>query len=112
MSSCLFCRIAAGEIPSKRVYSDDRVFAFEDIAPVAPTHILVVPRRHVARLSELTADDAALAGELFLRAAAIAKERGLTDFRLVANDGAGAGQSVFHLHVHVLGGRPFSWPPG
>lgn len=112
MSACLFCRIAAGEIPSKRVYSDDRVFAFEDIAPIAPTHILVIPRRHVARLSEVSADDGALVGELFLRAAGIAKERGLTDFRVVSNDGEGAGQSVFHLHVHLLGGRPFTWPPG
>ncbi len=112
MSDCLFCRIASGEIPSKRVYSDERIYAFEDIAPKAPSHILVVPRRHIARLSDLTAGDAELAGELVTRAAAIAKERGLTDFRLVANDGAGAGQSVFHLHFHVLGGRSFDWPPG
>jgi len=112
MASCLFCRIAAGEIPSKAAYSDDRLYAFEDVAPKAPLHVLVIPRKHVARLSELEPGDAALAGEAFLRAAAIAKERGYPDFRLVVNDGAGAGQSVFHLHVHVLGGRPFSWPPG
>jgi histidine triad (HIT) family protein len=112
MASCLFCSIAAGEIPSKKVYSDESVYAFEDIAQKAPFHALVIPRKHVARLSELEASDASLAGELFLRAAAIAKERGFKDFRLVVNDGAGAGQSVFHLHVHVLGGRPFTWPPG
>ncbi len=112
MSECLFCRIAAGEIPSKRVFSDDRIYAFEDIAPKAPVHILVIPRKHVSRLSELSEEDAPLAAEAMRRAAAIAKERGLTDFRLVANDGAGAGQSVFHLHFHLLGGRPFSWPPG
>jgi histidine triad (HIT) family protein len=112
VASCLFCSIAAGEIPSKTVYSDDRLYAFEDISPKAPLHVLVIPRRHAARLSELDAADAPLAGELLVRAAAIAKERGFTDFRLVVNDGAGAGQSVFHLHVHVLGGRSFSWPPG
>jgi histidine triad (HIT) family protein len=112
MASCLFCGIAAGEIPSKRVYSDDRLYAFEDITPKAPLHVLVIPRKHVARLSELETGDAPLAGEMFVRAAAIAKERGFDDFRLVVNDGAGAGQSVFHLHVHVLGGRPLSWPPG
>ena len=112
MSDCLFCRIVAGEIPSKRVFSDDRLYAFEDVAPKAPLHVLVVPRRHVARLSELAPDDAPLAGEALVRAAAIAREKGFPDFRLVVNDGAAAGQSVFHLHVHVLGGRPFSWPPG
>ena len=112
MASCLFCGIAAGEIPSKRVYSDDRLYAFEDVSPKAPLHVLVIPRKHVARLSELGAEDAPLAGEMLARAAAIAKERGFEDFRLVVNDGAGAGQSVFHLHVHVLGGRHFSWPPG
>ncbi len=112
MADCLFCNIAAGRIPSKRVFADDRVYAFEDIAPQAPTHILVIPRRHISRLSEMAPEDAALAGELLARTAAIAKERGLTDFRIVANDGAGAGQSVFHLHLHLLGGRGLGWPPG
>jgi len=111
-SECLFCRIAAGEIPSKKVYSDERLFAFEDIAPKAPTHILVVPRRHIGRLADAGPGDAALVGELATRAAAIAKERGLEHFRLVVNNGEGAGQSVFHLHVHLLGGRPMAWPPG
>ncbi|MEO8430546.1 MAG: histidine triad nucleotide-binding protein [Acidobacteriota bacterium] len=112
MSECLFCRIAAREIPSREVFSDERIYAFEDINPQAPVHVLVIPRKHVSRVSELAEEDALLAGEVLRRAAAIARERGLTDFRVVANDGAGAGQSVFHLHFHVLGGRPFSWPPG
>jgi histidine triad (HIT) family protein len=94
------------------VHDDARVFAFEDIAPKAPTHVLVVPKKHIGRLDEAGADDTAVLGELAARAAAIARERGLSDYRLVINNGEGAGQSVFHLHVHLLGGRPFSWPPG
>ena len=112
MSDCLFCRIAAGEIPSKKVYSDDRVFAFEDIAPKAPTHVLVIPRRHIAKLADASPEDELLIGEVVARAASIARKMDLADFRLVANNGAGAGQSVFHLHFHLLGGRPLSWPPG
>lgn len=112
MSDCIFCRIVAGEIPSKKVYEDETVFAFEDIAPKAPTHVLVVPRRHVEKLADVGPADAGLLGALAERAAAIAKERGLSDFRLVANNGEGAGQSVFHLHFHLLGGRPMRWPPG
>lgn len=112
MSDCLFCKIAAGQIPSKTVYSDDRVFAFEDIAPKAPTHVLVIPRRHIATLADASPEDETLIGEVVARAASIAREKGLADFRLVANNGAGAGQSVFHLHFHLLGGRPLSWPPG
>ncbi|MGH9399623.1 MAG: histidine triad nucleotide-binding protein [Thermoanaerobaculia bacterium] len=112
MSDCLFCKIAAGQIPSKTVYADDRVFAFEDIAPKAPTHVLVIPRRHIATLAEARPEDAALVGEVIARAAAIARERGHEHFRIVANNGAEAGQSVFHLHFHLLAGRPFSWPPG
>ena len=111
-SECLFCRIAAGEIPSKKVYADERVYAFEDIAPKAPTHILVVPRRHIGRLADVSPGEADLVGELATRAASIAKERGLEHYRLVINNGEGAGQSVFHLHVHLLGGRPMAWPPG
>ena len=102
MKDCLFCKIAAREIPSRTVHEDARVFAFEDIAPKAPTHVLVVPKKHIGRLAE----------ELALRAAAIALERGLSDYRIVINNGECAGQSVFHLHLHLLGGRPFSWPPG
>ena len=112
MPDCIFCRIVAGEIPSKKVYEDATVFAFEDIAPKAPTHVLVVPRRHVEKLADVGPEDAGLLGALAERAAAIAKERGLSDFRLVANNGEGAGQSVFHLHFHLLGGRPMRWPPG
>lgn len=112
MSDCLFCRIAAGEIPSKAVYSDERIYAFHDIAPKAPTHVLVVPRRHLARLSDAGADDRALLGDVVVAAAAIARDLGLEHYRLVVNNGEGAGQTVFHLHVHLLGGRPMGWPPG
>jgi histidine triad (HIT) family protein len=111
-SDCVFCKIVAGEIPSKKVYEDERVFAFEDIAPKAPTHVLVVPKKHIARLADVGPGDESLLGTLAARAAAIAGERGLRDFRLVANNGEGAGQSVFHLHFHLLGGRSMSWPPG
>jgi histidine triad (HIT) family protein len=109
---CLFCKIASREIPSKAVFENDQIYAFEDIAPKAPTHVLVVPRRHVEKLADVGPADAGLLGALAERAAAIAKERGLSDFRLVANNGEGAGQSVFHLHFHLLGGRPMRWPPG
>jgi len=112
MTDCLFCRIAAHEIPSRAVYEDARVYAFEDIAPQAPTHVLLVPKKHIGRIAEAGAGDSALIGELASRAAAIARERGLADYRLVLNNGEGAGQSVFHLHIHLLGGRRFSWPPG
>jgi len=112
MSDCLFCKIAAGEIPSRKVYEDETVYAFEDISPKAPTHVLVIPKKHIARLADVGAGDGALAGPLAARAAAIARDRGLSDFRLVANNGEGAGQSVFHLHFHLLGGRPMRWPPG
>lgn len=111
MADCLFCRIVEGKIPSKNVYEDDEVLAFEDIAPQAPTHFLVVPKAHHADLDAASADPA-LVGRVVARASAIARERGLTDYRLVANKGAEAGQSVFHLHFHVLGGRRMHWPPG
>ena len=107
MSDCLFCRILEGSVPSKKVYEDDRIYAFEDIAPKAPTH-----RKHVAKLEDLRSEDEPLVGALAARAAEIARERGLSDYQLVANNGEGAGQSVFHLHFHLLGGRPFRWPPG
>ncbi|MGH9442446.1 MAG: histidine triad nucleotide-binding protein [Thermoanaerobaculia bacterium] len=110
MSDCLFCGIVRGDIPSRKVAEDDDVFAFEDIAPKAPTHILVVPKEHLDDIAH--AKDPASLGRLFLSAARIAKERGLDHYRLVVNNGEQAGQSVFHLHVHVLGGRPFAWPPG
>jgi diadenosine tetraphosphate (Ap4A) HIT family hydrolase len=112
LSDCIFCRIVAGEIPSKKVFEDERLVAFEDVSPKAPTHVLVVPRRHIASLSDASPEDEALLGALASRAAAIARDRGLSDFRLVVNNGAGAGQSVFHLHFHLLGGRGMGWPPG
>ena len=112
MTDCLFCRIAAGEIASKKVFADDRVYAFHDIAPKAPTHVLVIPRRHIGKLADAGAGDDALIGEVVARAAAIARDLGLEHYRLVANNGEGAGQTVFHLHFHLLGGRPLSWPPG
>ena len=110
MSDCLFCRIIRGEIPSRKVAEDDDVFAFDDIAPRAPTHILVVPKKHSDGIAD--AQDAPALGRVFLAAARIAKDRRLDHYRLVVNNGEKAGQSVFHLHVHLLAGRPFSWPPG
>ena len=113
-SDCLFCKIIAKEIPSKTVYEDDEAVAFEDINPQAPTHILVLPRKHIAGLNDLAAADAALVGHLHLVAAKLARERGIADsgYRTVLNTGRGAGQSVFHLHLHLLGGRGMRWPPG
>jgi len=111
VAECIFCKIVAKELPSRLVYEDDDIIAFNDLNARAPLHVLVVPRRHVERLSDL--DDAGLAGKLALAAARIARDAGHGDnFRLVVNNGAGAGQSVFHLHFHVLGGRQFTWPPG
>lgn len=111
---CLFCRILAKEIPSKTVYEDEQAVAFEDINPQAPTHILVVPRRHIASLNDVAAEDAPLVGYLHLVAAKLARERGIAEsgYRTVLNNGRGAGQSVFHLHLHLLGGRGMRWPPG
>jgi histidine triad (HIT) family protein len=111
---CLFCRIAAGEIPAKIVYQDDDLVAFEDIHPQAPLHVLVVPRRHVATVNDLTPADDVLVGAMIRRAGAIAQARGFGagGYRTVFNCNADAGQSVFHLHLHVLGGRSLGWPPG
>jgi histidine triad (HIT) family protein len=111
---CLFCRIAAGEISSTIVHSDDDVVAFRDIAPRAPTHVLVIPRRHIQSVLELGEDDGPLLARMFSVAAAIARSEGIADkgFRVVSNVGEWAGQSVPHLHFHVLGGRAMSWPPG
>ena len=110
---CLFCRIGRKEIPSKIAYEDSEIFAFEDIHPRAPTHILVCPRKHLESLDDATAADQALLGKLQLVAAQLARERDLLDgYRTILNNGRGAGQSVFHLHLHLLGGRAFRWPPG
>jgi histidine triad (HIT) family protein len=113
-TDCLFCKIANREIPATIVYEDTRVLAFADINPQAPTHVLVIPRRHIPSLNEMSVEDEQLVGELVRRAAAIAKERGLSagGFRTVINTNRNAGQTVFHVHVHLLGGRPMAWPPG
>ncbi len=113
MKDCLFCRIIAGEIPSKKVYEDERTVAFEDINPQAPTHVLVIPKNHLQGLKEAGAEDAEMIGYCHLAAAKIARERGIEEgYRTVLNVGPGAGQSVFHLHVHLIGGRDLKWPPG
>ena len=114
MAGCLFCRIISREIQATIVYEDEQVVAFNDINPQAPTHVLLVPRRHIESLNDLTRDDDQLVGELVRRAAAIAKQRGVSTsgFRTVFNTNADAGQSVFHIHLHLLGGRAMHWPPG
>lgn len=113
MSDCLFCRIIRGEKPAQRVYEDDSVFAFEDINPQAPTHVLICPKKHIAGLPEAAPEDAELIGKCHLVAARIARERQVENgYRTVFNVGPLAGQSVFHLHLHLLGGRPLRWPPG
>lgn len=112
MGDTIFGKIARGELSADVVYQDDLALAFRDINPQAPTHILVIPRKPIARLSTSEDGDAALLGHLLCVARKVASQQGLSDFRLVVNDGPGAGQTVFHLHVHVLGGRPFGWPPG
>lgn len=111
---CLFCQIVSRQVPGKIVYEDDDVLAFSDIRPVAPTHALVIPKRHIASLNDLEPSDAELVGKMVLVAKKIAKEAGLADegWRLVVNTGPHAGQSVFHIHAHVLGGREMGWPPG
>jgi histidine triad (HIT) family protein len=112
-SDCLFCRILRGEIPAKKVYEDEHVLAFEDINPKAPTHVLIIPKKHFAGLKEAQADDAEVIGRCHLAAAEIARQRNIEQgYRTVLNVGPGAGQSVFHLHVHLLGGRHRNWPPG
>jgi histidine triad (HIT) family protein len=113
MSDCLFCKIIAGQIPSKKVYEDDQVYVFEDIKPVAPTHVLIVPKRHFPGLKEATETDAAIIGYCNLIAAKIGRERKIEDgYRTVLNVGPRSGQSVFHLHLHMIGGRDMTWPPG
>ena len=114
MAECLFCRIVAGEIPAGVVYEDDLAVAFEDLRPQAPVHVLVVPRKHVENVAALEAEDEALAGHLLRVACRVARDKGVAEsgFRVVANVGRHAGQSVDHLHLHVLGGRRLGWPPG
>ena len=112
--SCLFCKIVAGEIPAAKVYEDDQLIAVKDINPQAPMHVLVVPKRHIATLNDLSAADDGLVGGMVRRAAAIAKDNGCDGpgYRTVFNCNAQAGQTVFHIHLHVLGGRTMTWPPG
>lgn len=114
MTDCLFCRLVAGDIPATIVHQSEHLVAFKDITPQAPTHVLIVPRRHIGTLNDLSPADDGLVGEMIRTAAAIAKENGHSDrgYRTVFNCNADAGQTVFHLHLHVLGGRKMTWPPG
>jgi histidine triad (HIT) family protein len=111
---CLFCKIVEGDVPASIVHRDDHLIAFKDINPQAPLHVLIVPRRHIASLNALGPEDDDLVGEMVRRAAAIARDHGVADtgYRTVFNCNADAGQTVFHIHLHVLGGRGMSWPPG
>jgi histidine triad (HIT) family protein len=114
MSNCLFCKIIAREIPASIVYEDERLLAFNDINPQGPTHVLVVPKRHIATLNDVADGDDPIVGEMVRRAAAIAKARGIDagGFRIVFNTNRDAGQTVFHIHLHLIGGRGLAWPPG
>ena len=113
MDDCIFCKIGKRELPAELIYEDAELFAFEDISPQAPTHILICPRKHVVALGDSSEEDGALLGRALLLASRLAADRKLTSgYRVVVNNGRGAGQSVFHLHFHLLGGRDFRWPPG
>ena len=113
MDDCIFCKIGRKEIPAKMVYEDKQIFAFEDLHPQAPSHVLICPKKHLVALTDAAPEDASMLGNLQLVAAKIARDRKLTEgYRTVVNNGRGAGQSVFHLHLHLLGGREFRWPPG
>ena len=113
MKDCLFCRIIRGEVPAKKVFEDADTYAFEDINPQAPTHVLVIPKKHIRGLKEATPEDVETIGRCHLVAAEIARDRGIEDgYRTVLNVGPRAGQSVFHVHVHLIGGRNLHWPPG
>ncbi len=111
-ADCLFCKISAGEIPAEKLYEDDEMLAFRDIAPQAPVHFLVIPKKHIQDPANVGAEDEALIGRMMRIGSRVAKENGITDFRLVYNNGVEAGQTVFHIHMHVLGGRSLTWPPG
>ena len=112
MSDCLFCKIIAGDIPSKKVYEDEQCFAFYDIDPQAPIHFLVIPKAHISSAAAVTAENSAVVAHIFEVIAKVTKELGVESYRIVSNIGEQAGQSVFHLHFHVLGGRDRTWPPG
>lgn len=110
--NCLFCKIIQGQIPASKVYEDDDILAFNDISPQAPLHFLVIPKKHLSGPSAVTEADQALIGKVMHMGATLAEAQGQKDFRFVVNNGAKAGQTVFHFHLHVLGGRPLHWPPG
>lgn len=112
MSDCLFCKIVAGDIPSNKVYEDELCLAFYDIDPQAPTHFLVIPKDHIGSVSEVNGENAAVVAHIFTVIAKVTKDLGVDSYRVVSNIGQQAGQSVFHLHFHVLGGRDMTWPPG
>ena len=113
MDNCLFCKIVNGAIPSSKVYEDDTVYAFNDIAPAAPVHVLIIPKEHITSAADITAENSGVIAHIFEVAAKIAQEKGLSDgFRVVTNCGDSAGQTVKHLHFHLLSGRDFTWPPG
>lgn len=114
MENCIFCKIIQGVIPSRRVYEDEQVLVIEDIGPQAPLHLLVLPKKHFVNCLDMTADDDALVGYAYRKAGEIARQKGYAEsgFRIVQNNGEGAGQSVFHIHFHLLAGRGFNWPPG
>lgn len=113
MADCLFCKIIKGDIPSDRLYEDDDVYAFRDISPQAPVHFLVIPKKHIKGPAALAEEDEKIIGKMMRVGADIARQEGVGDaFRIVFNNGAGAGQTVFHIHMHILGGRSLSWPPG
>lgn len=111
-ADCIFCKLIQGEIPAEKLFEDDEVLAFWDLSPQAPKHFLVIPKKHVSGPAALSATDDAIIGKVLRTGAELARENGIDDFRLVLNNGDEAGQTVFHLHMHVLGGRPMSWPPG
>ncbi len=113
-NNCLFCRIIAGEIPASKVHEDEHCLAFRDINPQAPVHVLLIPKKHLASLNDAALEDHAVLGHLMCVAPRIARQEGLADggYRVVANTGADAGQTVWHIHLHVMGGRPMAWPPG
>lgn len=114
MESCIFCKIIRGEIPSKKVFEDEQLLVIEDITPQAPLHLLIIPKKHIINCLDMSEQDDGVVGYVFRKAGEIARQQGVADsgFRLVQNNGAGAGQSVFHVHFHMMAGRHFSWPPG
>lgn len=111
---CLFCKIISGEIPSEKVYEDEYVYAFNDISPTAPVHVLIVPKKHISTINDIQEEDSALIGKIYLAAKKIAKEKGIAEdgYRVVTNCNEMAGQTVFHIHYHLIGGRELGWPAG